>query len=61
MPSSDVVRSEQELIASPSVEDIFPMEDGTPTTTPNGDANEKDAPVYPSIWEEITALLKMVP
>ncbi|RVW83605.1 hypothetical protein CK203_039357 [Vitis vinifera] len=50
----------EELIASPSVEDIFPMEDGTPTTTPNGDANEKDFPVYPSIWEEITALLKML-
>lgn len=61
MPPSDVVRSEQELIASPSVEDIFPTEDGTPTATPDGDANERDAPAYLSIWEEITTLLKMIP
>ena len=61
VPPSDVVRSEQELIASPSVEDIFPMEDGTPTATPDGDANERDALAYLSIWEEITTLLKMIP
>lgn len=53
---SDAMRFRQELIASFSVEDICSMEDKTPIATPSGDANERDAPINPSSWEEIASL-----
>lgn len=61
MSPSDVVRSEQELVANPSVENICPTKDGTPTTTLGDNANERDASGISLSWEDITALLKTIP
>ena len=57
MPHFDVVRSRQELIVSSSREDICP----TDAITLGGNANERDAPISSLDWEEIGALLKVVP
>lgn len=37
------------------------MENGTSVATPSGNANERDALVIPSSWDDIAVLLKMVP
>ncbi|KAJ9680148.1 hypothetical protein PVL29_019437 [Vitis rotundifolia] len=59
-PSFDVVRSRQELVPNPPIEDTCPAKDETPTTTPGGKVNQRDAPINPSSWEDIAALLKSV-
>ncbi|KAL6311340.1 hypothetical protein AAG906_025626 [Vitis piasezkii] len=60
VPHTNAVGSRQELAVIPSVEDVYPTEDGISTGIPCGNANEGDAPDNPSSWEDIVALLKRV-
>lgn len=43
------------------LEDTCPVGHEVPTTTPSGNAKEKDTSIIPSSWEEIAVLLKAVP
>lgn len=60
MPFSDVVRPGQELVVSPSIEGTYPVEDETLATTSGGNANEKEALISHSSWEDIATLFKSV-
>ena len=62
MPSSDTVRSGQELVASSSTKkDACSTEDETSIATPGGDINERNTLINLPSWEEIAALLRKVP
>lgn len=63
VPPSNIVRSEQELVASSYAEkDACPAEDGTLVVhTLGGDINDKNASISSPSYEEIAALLKQVP
>lgn len=63
VPPSNIVKSEQELVASSYAEkDACPTEDGTPVGhTLGGDINDKNASISSPSYEEITTLLKQVP
>lgn len=63
VPPSNIVRSEQELVASSYAEkDACPEEDKTPVGhTLGGDINDKNTSISSPSCEEIAALLKQVP